>query len=50
MVPGKVLLRCRQVLPADETAIQAEAVARRVAADPAHRGMVLLAAMEAGQL
>jgi hypothetical protein len=29
---------------------QAEAVARRVAADPVHKGMALLKAMEAGQL
>ena len=56
MVAGRVLVRDRRVLTADETAVraeaqaQAEAVARRVAADPAHRGMALLAAMEVGQL
>jgi len=44
------------VLTADEVGIcaeaqiQAEAVARRVAADPVHEGMALLEAMEAGQL
>jgi 5-methylthioadenosine/S-adenosylhomocysteine deaminase len=41
---------------ADEAAIraeaqeQAEAVGRRVAADPVHKGMALMKAMEAGQL
>jgi 5-methylthioadenosine/S-adenosylhomocysteine deaminase len=56
MVAGKVLVRDRVVLTADEAAIraeaqvQAEAVARRVAADPVHRGMALLEAMGAGQL
>ena len=56
MVAGKVLMRDRQVLTADESAIraeaqaQAEAVARRVAADPVHKGMALLTAMEDGQL
>jgi len=46
-VAGKVLM-------ADEAAVrgdaQAEEVARRVAADPVHKDMALLAAMEAGQL
>ncbi len=56
MVAGQVLMRDGQILAADESAIraeaqaQAEAVARRVAADPIHEGMALLAAMEAGQL
>jgi 5-methylthioadenosine/S-adenosylhomocysteine deaminase len=56
MVAGRVLMRDRQVLTANEAAIraeaqaQAEAVARRVAADPVHRGIALLKAMEAGQL
>ena len=56
MVAGKVLMRDRQVLTADEAAIraevqaQAEAVARRVEADPVHREMALLAAMKASQL
>jgi transposase-like protein len=53
-IAGRVLVRDRQVLTADEVAIraeaQAEAVARRVAADPVHKEMALLAAMEAGQL
>ena len=56
MVAGQVLMRDGQILAADESAIraeaqtQAEAVARRVAADPIHEGMALLAAMDAGQL
>jgi 5-methylthioadenosine/S-adenosylhomocysteine deaminase len=56
MVAGRVLMRDRQVLTADETAVraeaqaQAEAVARRVAVDPAHQDMALLAAMAAGLL
>jgi len=56
MVAGQVLMRDRQVLTLDEDAIldkaqiQAGAIARRVVADPVHRGMALLAAMEAGQL
>ena len=61
MVAGKVLVRAAdrvraEVLIADEAAIRAEAqaqaeeVARRVAADPVHREMALLEAMEAGQL
>ena len=56
MVAGKVLMRDRVVLTADEDAIrpeaqvQAEAVARRVAADPVHGEMALLEAMEAGRL
>jgi len=56
MVAGRVLVRDGQVLTAAEAAVraearaQAEAVARRVAADPVHKGVALLAAMEAGQL
>jgi 5-methylthioadenosine/S-adenosylhomocysteine deaminase len=56
LVAGRVLVRDRQVLTADEEAIraraqdQAEALARRVAADPVHQGMALLEAMEAGWL
>ncbi len=56
IVAGKVLVRERQALTVDEAAIraeaqaQAEALAQRVAADPVHKGMALLAAMEAGQL
>jgi 5-methylthioadenosine/S-adenosylhomocysteine deaminase len=56
MVAGKVLVRDGNVLTADEAAIraeaqiQAEAVAQRVAADPLHEGMALLAAMKASQL
>ena len=56
MVAGRILVRDGQVLTADETAVraeaqrQAEALARRVAADPVHRDMALLAAMEAGYL
>ena len=56
MIAGQILMRDRQVLTLDEGTVvaeaqaQAEAVARRVAADPVHRDMVLLAAMEAGQL
>ena len=61
MVAGRVLVRDGQVLATadggrDAGTIRAEAqaqaaeVARRVAADPVHKGMALLAAMEAGQL
>ena len=56
MVAGKVLVRDRQVLTLDEKAIVAEAqmkagaIAQRVADDPVHRDMALLAAMEGGQL
>ncbi len=56
MVAGKVLMRDRQMLTLDEEAIVAEAqmqagkIAKRVADDPVHKGMALLAAMEAGQL
>jgi 5-methylthioadenosine/S-adenosylhomocysteine deaminase len=56
IVAGQVLVRDGQVLTVDEDAVQAEAqlqaqaLAQRVAADPVHEGMALLAAMEAGQL
>ncbi|MBN1579387.1 MAG: amidohydrolase family protein [Anaerolineae bacterium] len=56
LVAGKVLVNDGEVLAADESAIraeaqaQAEALARRVAADPVHKGMALLEAMEDGQL
>jgi 5-methylthioadenosine/S-adenosylhomocysteine deaminase len=56
IVAGKVVVRDRGVLTADDEAVraeawaQAEAVARRVASDPVHRDMVLLEAMEAGWL
>ena len=56
MVAGRVLVRDGVVLTADEEAVRAEAqeqaedVARRVGADPVHRGMALLGAMEAGRL
>lgn len=56
MVAGKVLMRDRVVLIADEAAVraeaqvQAEAVARHVAADPMHREMALLKAMDEGRL
>jgi 5-methylthioadenosine/S-adenosylhomocysteine deaminase len=56
LVAGKVLVRDGQVLVADEgniradAQVQAEALAHLVAADPVHKGMALLNAMEAGQL
>jgi 5-methylthioadenosine/S-adenosylhomocysteine deaminase len=56
IVAGRALMRDRQVLTVDEAVVraeaqaQAEAVARRVAADPVHKAMALLMAMEAGQL
>ena len=56
MVAGKVLVRDGVVLTADEGTVraeaqeQAEALARRVAADPVHKGMALLDAMEVGWL
>ena len=56
MVAGKTLVRDGEVLVADEAAIRAEAqvqaeeVARRVAADPVHKEMALLEAMQAGRL
>jgi 5-methylthioadenosine/S-adenosylhomocysteine deaminase len=56
MVAGKVLVRDGEVLIADEAAVRAEAqvqaeeVARRVAADLVHEGMALMEAMETGRL
>ncbi len=56
IVAGRVLVRDYGVLTADEDAIraeaqaQAESVARNVAADPDHKGMALLEAMETGCL
>jgi 5-methylthioadenosine/S-adenosylhomocysteine deaminase len=56
IVAGKVLVRDGVVLTADEHDVraeaqhQAEALARRAAADPVHKGMALLDAMEAGRL
>ncbi len=56
MVDGRLLVRDGQVLVADEAAIRAEAqieaarIAKRVAADPVYRDMVLLEAMEKGWL
>jgi 5-methylthioadenosine/S-adenosylhomocysteine deaminase len=56
MVAGKILVRDGVVLTADEDAVraeaqmQADALARRVAADPVHKGMALLEAMGAGWL
>ncbi|MGD1995007.1 MAG: hypothetical protein PVI59_17575 [Anaerolineae bacterium] len=56
MVVGRMLARDRQVLTVDEEAIrveaqrEAEAVARRVAADSLHEGLALLTPMASGQL
>ena len=56
MVAGRVLVRDGEVLTEDESAIragvqvQAEEVARRVAADLVHKGMALLEAIQAGLL
>jgi 5-methylthioadenosine/S-adenosylhomocysteine deaminase len=56
MVAGKLLVRDGEVLVVDEGAIraqaqvQAEVLARCVAADPVHKGIALLEAMEASQL
>jgi len=56
MVAGRVLMRDGYVLTMDEKMVQAEAqnqaeaVSQNVAADPVHKKMTLLAAMEAGQL
>lgn len=56
IVAGKMLVGDRSVLTADEDAIRAEAqvrseaVARCVMADPVHKEMALLEAMEAGRL
>jgi 5-methylthioadenosine/S-adenosylhomocysteine deaminase len=56
LVAGKVLVADGEVLVADEAAVrveaqvQAEEVARRVAADPVHKELALLEAMEAERL
>lgn len=56
MVDGKFVMRNRQILTADEQAIrenvqiEGERVAAAVAADPVHKSMKLLEAMEAGNL
>lgn len=56
MVAGQILMQDYRVLTVDEAAIraeaqaQAEAIDRRVAADPIHQEMVLLEAMSRGQL
>ncbi len=56
MVAGRVVVADGRVLTADEAGIraeaqaQAEAIARRVAADPIHREMALMQAMDAGRL
>jgi len=56
MVAGRTLVQEGVVLTADEEAVRAEAqmqaemVAQQVAADPVHKGMALLEAMEGGQL
>jgi 5-methylthioadenosine/S-adenosylhomocysteine deaminase len=56
VVAGRVLMRDRELLTADEAAVraeaqaQAEAIGRAVSADPVHEGMALMAAMAAGQL
>lgn len=56
IVAGRIVVADGRVLTADEDAIraeaqaQAEALARRVAADPVHREMALVGAMAAGQL
>ena len=56
LVAGQILMRDRQMLTIDEAAIlteaqsQAEAIAQRVAADPIHKNMALLSAMQAGQM
>jgi len=56
IVAGKVLVRDGEVLTADEAVIRADAqveaeqIARNVAADPVHEDMALLEAMRAGHL
>ena len=56
MVDGKFIMRDRKLLSADEHAIrenaqiEGEKIAELVAADPVHKGMKLLEAMEAGNL
>jgi 5-methylthioadenosine/S-adenosylhomocysteine deaminase len=56
LVAGKVLLENGRLQTIDETAVvaaaqeQANLLAQKVAADPAHKNLALLAAMKAGQL
>jgi len=56
MVAGQFLMRGREILTADETAIRAEAqaaaeeISRRVLADPRHEDLTLLDAMQDGKL
>ncbi len=56
MVAGRLLMRDRRMLTADEEAIrrdtqrEGEAVARRVAADPVHKDLALLEPMALGKL
>ena len=56
MVAGKILMRDQKILTADERVVhteaqvEAEAIVQKVAADPVHKGLALLAVMEAGQL
>lgn len=56
MVAGQILVRDGEMLIADQDAVRsdararAQAVSRRVAADPVHKGMALLEAMNFGWL
>ena len=56
IIAGQIVMRDRRVLTVDESAVvaeaqrQAEAVAQRVAADPLHSQLALLAAMNGGNL
>jgi len=56
MVAGKILMRDREILTADESTVHAEAqveavtITRNVAADSVHKSLALLTAMETGQL
>jgi len=56
VVAGRIVMRDREILTLSETEVRREAqqqatlVGQRVAADPLHRELSLLAAMQAGQL
>jgi 5-methylthioadenosine/S-adenosylhomocysteine deaminase len=56
VVAGRVLMRDRELITADEAGVraeaqaQAEAIGRAVSADPVHEGLALMEAMEAEQL
>jgi 5-methylthioadenosine/S-adenosylhomocysteine deaminase len=56
MVAGKILMRDQKILTADgsaahaEVQAEAEAIAQKVATDPIHKRLALLAVMGAGQL